>query len=85
MIQVVNETLRVANVIGGVFRRAMTDVEINGKLYTNFEIETPSKKKICEMKMSQLQNAKTFLHEEKKQVIRFQKGGRCSYRLEEFI
>ena len=45
MIQVVNETLRVANVIGGVFRRAMTDVEINGKLYTNFEIETPSKKK----------------------------------------
>ncbi|KAG2334780.1 hypothetical protein Bca52824_005960 [Brassica carinata] len=27
---VVNETLRVANVIGGVFRRAMTDVEING-------------------------------------------------------
>ena len=44
-----------------------------------------AKKKICEMKMSQLQNAKTFLHEEKKQVIRFQKGGRCSYRLEEFI
>ncbi|XP_010491100.1 PREDICTED: cytochrome P450 90A1 [Camelina sativa] len=27
---VVNETLRVANIIGGVFRRAMTDVEIKG-------------------------------------------------------
>jgi len=29
---VVNETLRVANIIGGVFRRAMTDVEIKGKI-----------------------------------------------------
>lgn len=28
--QVVNETLRIANIIGGVFRRAMTDVNING-------------------------------------------------------
>ncbi|KAG2310144.1 hypothetical protein Bca52824_021701 [Brassica carinata] len=27
---VVNETLRIANIIGGVFRRAMTDVEIKG-------------------------------------------------------
>jgi len=32
LIQVVNETLRVANIIGGVFRRAMTDVEIKGKI-----------------------------------------------------
>uniref|UniRef100_M4EIY6 Cytochrome P450 n=1 Tax=Brassica campestris TaxID=3711 RepID=M4EIY6_BRACM len=29
-LKVVNETLRIANIIGGVFRRAMTDVEIKG-------------------------------------------------------
>ena len=28
----VNETLRIANIIGGVFRRAMTDVTIKGIL-----------------------------------------------------
>jgi len=29
-IQVVNETLRVANIIGGIFRRATTDIDIKG-------------------------------------------------------
>lgn len=28
--QVVNETLRMANIIGGIFRRAMTDIDIKG-------------------------------------------------------
>lgn len=30
--QVVNETLRIANIIGGVFRRAITDITIKGTL-----------------------------------------------------
>ena len=29
-LQVVNETLRVANIIGGIFRRTISDVHVNG-------------------------------------------------------
>jgi cytochrome P450 family 90 subfamily A polypeptide 1 len=28
--QVVNETLRIANIIGGIFRRTMTDINVKG-------------------------------------------------------
>ncbi|WRX12083.1 Cytochrome P450 - like 10 [Theobroma cacao] len=34
--RVVNETLRVANIISGVFRRAMTDINIKGQKYKPF-------------------------------------------------
>ena len=73
LIQVVSETLRVANIIGGVFRRATTDVEIKGKIFCHLE-----------MKMCQFISSYMF-EQNKKQVTRFQKGGRFSHRLERFI
>lgn len=36
LLQVVNETLRIANIISGVFRRAMRDVSIKGKKCSSF-------------------------------------------------
>jgi len=35
-LQVISETLRVANLISGVFRRANTDIHFKGYFYRNY-------------------------------------------------
>lgn len=32
LLQVINETLRLGNVVGGVFRKALQDVEVHGMI-----------------------------------------------------